>query len=253
MSEGDATGELLTVISRRQPILNQLREGAASKPALVAGADSSRSTVDRALRRLEALNLVGYGEDAYELTLSGRLALNAYEQFAARAESVVAAGELVSHLPADAPMSHAMLADAELVFADAGDDPGAALRERLADAGRVRALAHTYDDVLADDLLGRDTADGVDADVLLSQPGYEGAAESEALQRATEAGVVRTVETTPYGLFVCGSGGEDEACLAVYDGENSLRGVVRNDRAEAVAWAEDLISEYGEKAQRVSR
>lgn len=251
MSEGgDPTGELLTVIARRQSILNRLRQESTTKAALVSQTDNSRSTVDRALRRLEALNLVGYREGEYELTATGRLALNAYDQFAARAESVVAAGELVSHLPADAPLGHAMLTDADLVFADAGDDPSAVLRERLAGAGRVRALARRYDDALVGLL---DRYEGVDADVLLSRSGYEAAGESEALQRATDAGVVRTVETTPYGLFVCGFDSSDEACLAVYDDEDSLRGIVRNDGTEAVAWAEKLISEYGETARRVSR
>jgi hypothetical protein len=129
MSEGDTTGELLAVIGRRRAILNRLRRAPESKATLVAETENSRSTVDRALRRLEALNLVGYAESTYELTLSGRLALNAYDQFAARAESVVAAGKLVSHLPANAPMVHAMLADAELVFADAGEEPSAVLRD----------------------------------------------------------------------------------------------------------------------------
>lgn len=130
MSEGgDPTGELLTVIGRRQSILSRLRRGPESKATLVSETDNSRSTVDRALRRLEALNLVGYRTEGYEMTLTGRLALNAYDQFAARAESVVAAGKLVSHLPANAPMVHAMLADAELVFADAGEEPSAVLRD----------------------------------------------------------------------------------------------------------------------------
>jgi predicted transcriptional regulator len=249
--EEGATGELLGVISRRRALLERLHGGTWTKRDLVGEVEASRSTVDRALRRLEALNLVSYEGGGYRLSLSGRLALGAYDQFAARAESVVAAGDLVSHLPPDAPVAPSMLTDAELVLEGAKKGPTEVLRERLSRAGRVRALARVYDETLSEGLLPRSMAGEAEVDVLLSRRGVESANGADGLRRAGEAGVVRRVESAPYGLFVLGDG--EEACLAVYDRENNLRGVMRNDAPRAVSWADDLLAEYDETARPVSR
>jgi predicted transcriptional regulator len=55
----------------------------------------------------------------------------------------------------------------------------------------------------------------------------------------------------PFGLFLLTIDGTDHVCLIVYDADQTLKGTIVNDTAEAVAWGTHLFNRYRNRATPV--
>jgi len=139
----DDGGEpVLDVVKRRWPVFEQLLDGPSYKRDLVASVDRSRSTVDRAVRELEAAGLVERTDGGYVATVAGRLAAEEYRAATDSLAAVEAAVAALEPLPYDAPLSGAALADATVDLAGSDTDAVALadrFLDRLASADRVAA------------------------------------------------------------------------------------------------------------------
>ena len=80
--------EIVDVLSHREDLVRCLLNRPKSKQELVEELDISRSTVDRATRELESLDLTECSENGYELTLYGRLTTESYSEFQERIAGV---------------------------------------------------------------------------------------------------------------------------------------------------------------------
>lgn len=79
----------------------------AGEVDLVRSLDVSRSTVDRAVRRLESEGIVERRASGYGLTLVGRLVYEEYLTFTERTTGLLDAAPVFEALPADTPLDPA--------------------------------------------------------------------------------------------------------------------------------------------------
>lgn len=244
--------ELVTLLSRRTDLLAELAERPRSKRDLVASVDASRSTVDRAIRELEAIGAVET-TDGCSITTSGRLLLDAYERFSRTSDAVLRRQALLDHLPTDAPLDPVVLDDAEVVVGDAGARyrPGRRMSDLLADAERVAGLARAHTQPNAADVYRRKVlGEGMSMEIVFARDMYEAIAIDEERREILESEHVTayTLEDVPYGLFLVEQPDRRLACLLVYDAENVLRGLVVADGDPALRWAEGIYERFRERA-----
>lgn len=255
MSDG-RDPDLVEVVNRRADVLDALADP-RRKRDLVAELGRSRSTIDRAVRELDALGLVAR-DDGYHRTVAGRLVLELYRGFLSDLDDVAAASGVLRPLPPDAPMSLAMLRGASIHVAD-HPSPAAAL-DPLLDlydrAERIRGLsiARTRPE-LGDRLYELLTEEDAEAEVvydysladhlLETDPRYEElvALESFSLSRHPDL---------PYGLGIVTSPSGDTAFLIAYDDESTVQGVVVNDTPAASNWAGGVFERYRAEADPLS-
>lgn len=236
------------VLARRAELLRALREQPRSKPALVDELGVSRSTVDRAVRELEAEGLVERS-DGVALTLRGRLALDSYGTFTGQLRDLDAAAHSLDSLPDDARVARALFRDATVVEAApvAPQRATAAYRSLVADATRVEGYAsalldgnvRTFRDRIVEDDLEADLV--LDPDVLQALVGSHGSLVAEARDTGRLT-MHEAASQLSYSLMLVETPETTHACALVYD-DSGHTGLVRNDDPEAVAWAEDVYAD----------
>lgn len=124
---GDGAGEAIEVLVRRTDVLRELDATPTEQRTLPARLDTSRSTVDRALRELETFGWVTRTSDGYIRTLAGRLAVAAYTEFEAANNTLATASPALNHLDPETDIPVAVLRTADNVAVASNTTP----RERL--------------------------------------------------------------------------------------------------------------------------
>lgn len=250
MSDGWGS-DLLAVVERRSDVLAALA-APTRKRALVAELDNSRSTVDRAVRELEALDLAIRDDGGYRRTVGGRLALELYEEVLADLDGVAAAGDLLAVLEPDAPMSPAVLRGATVERAEPPSpsealDPVVALFE---EAEEIRGLskAATRPGALVEQFERR-IGEGASFEYVFTDRMAEYlrsnyADEIAALRATDDFEAYRTDESIPYGLGLAVDGDRHHTFLALYDDDHALQGTILTDTPEAYNWAERIYERY---------
>lgn len=251
-------GEMWTVLARREAVLHSVpSSGTATKTELTAVLDVSRSTVDRALGELRRVGYVVDAADGYRRTVVGSLALTAYDRMTAQVENVWRSREVLSTLPADAPLSPAMLDGADAVTPDA-DDPDRA-RAEVVDlfdrATRVRAFGPVVVPQTIRDVRELIVEGDLTVQALLTEGFVEHlfSRYGEALRSvvATDRFELRQTDALPYTLVVAQVGDGYEAAVAVPDG-NDVKALLRNDADDAVAWACEVFEDRWLTADRLT-
>ncbi|CQH53506.1 HTH domain protein [Halobacterium hubeiense] len=238
----------VAVLARRAELLRSLRDGAQSKPDLVGALSASRSTVDRAVRTLEGDGFVER-DGGVSLTLRGRLALDAYEEFAATLDALDAASELLDVLPADARLDGALLRGADVVLSDpvAPQRPYVAYQSVLEDATAVRGFAPAVLDGnvvrFRDRIVEAETP--VDLTVAPAALAELVSSHADVVEEALATGRLTLREASTvldYGLVLAEQPARTVVCALVFD-DHGIAGVVRNDEPRAVEWAEGVYEE----------
>ncbi|MDS0299484.1 hypothetical protein NDI76_12100 [Halogeometricum sp. S1BR25-6] len=247
---------LEAMVTNREPILRALVRGPLNKPELTEAVDSSRSTVDRAIRELVDAGLVGRADGRYEATLAGRSALDAVEAFHDRMHGVESAAGVLSHLGPDEPINPDFLAGADVHVATPEMPDGVV--ERLFDsveaATHLRGIAPValsghlngfYEAARSNDARVEML---IDADVLDSLVATASTRETLLAQlRKERVTILRGEVPFSFGLWLT----EAEAGVVVYS-DTGVRGVIINDDAEACAWAETIFETLSAEAQRLT-
>lgn len=253
------TGPPLDLLAQRAELLRAVRGDPFRKPELADELAVSRSTVDRAVRQLEASGLVTRTGGSVSLTLKGRLALDSYETFAAHLAGLNAADAAIEPLPEDARVAPVLFRDATVVEATtvAPQRPTEAYRSLVADATHVRGYASRLLDSTVPTLRDRIVDGGLeldlvfDPDVLDAVLGGHGDAVADALDtgrltlRQTDDGLV-------YSLMVLDTPTSTYACALFYD-DSGHTGLLYNDDPDAVEWAEGVYQSLREGADVLSR
>jgi predicted transcriptional regulator len=249
--------EVLETIHRRDRFLSAVADGARSKRDLVAAMDVSRSTVDRAIRDLEAVSLVERTDDGYVATAAGRIVAADRERYRRTVESVTDARSLLALLPSDAEVPPAMVRGATVMHATA-PTPAAPLeevRKRIAGSDRYRGVAAIAPGTGFAELYREQVVEeGLDLELVFTEALAAYAREHYGEQWRTmhERGVeVYAVGDVPHGLGIVED--DDGACamLPVYDAQTQLAGVVFNDEPVAVEWAREQYARTSERAHPV--
>lgn len=244
--------ETLDLLGRRADLLALLRESPRTKPELASALSVSRSTVDRAVRNLEAENLVARG-DTVSLTLTGALALDAYERFADQLDALGSAGSLFESLPANAVVDPALLRDATVVT-PSEVAPHRAVEtygSLVADASRVRGFACAVLDTNVERFRERIVEDEVPVELVVTEDVLDAlvATHSDAISDSRESGnlsIYRATQTLAYNLMLVETDAT-HVCALVHDHDGHV-GLVVNDDPDAVAWAEGVYESIREDA-----
>ena len=122
MVTGDTTIETLSVVLQRGDIIDHIQQEPKDKRTLVDDLECSRSTINRAIRELEALDLVTYAESGYTLTPLGEQVTNCATELLTEIEVAREFQPFLQYLPTDEfDLDLRLLRDAELVVAEPGD------------------------------------------------------------------------------------------------------------------------------------
>lgn len=245
--------DVVELLARRAPLLRLLRDGSCEKRDLVTELDISRSTVDRAVRTLESKELVERN-DEISLTLPGRLAIDAYDDFVGYVDALDSARPVLRSLPVDATIDRRFVESASVVSADrlSPERHAMAFIEELEDATAIRgystALMPTYVDLLHERIVD----DGLTLELTLSPALFDEllSAAADRVNEVLSTGRFQLFEATTtleYSLFVIEQPERTLAAALVYD-DHGQSGVLFNDDPAAVEWAERVYERIRESA-----
>jgi tetratricopeptide (TPR) repeat protein/predicted transcriptional regulator/energy-coupling factor transporter ATP-binding protein EcfA2 len=167
--------EEVGILARRADVVELLTDGPMDKPSLVETSEYSRSTVDRAIRDLDAAGYVVRGTEGYVATQAGRLAVERYRDYLADQGSIIEAADVLEAMPPSADPPIELVTDGRIETEDAAHELFELLASELeaADAvalavpalvdtrhlrvcharvarGDLEATVHAPEDVLAD-------------------------------------------------------------------------------------------------------
>ncbi|WP_265111441.1 helix-turn-helix transcriptional regulator [Halosolutus halophilus] len=282
--EGDETA-VLEALHRRQTLLQRLASEPARPPALADDLESARSTVERGLSELEAVDLIERVDGQYRTTLAGELALAEFDRLVDRVADVAGAWPLLGSLPADAAIDPRFLDGASLVLADRDDDdsaldgaarvaddaidPVAALEGVLETASHHRIYVPSFDHRIARTYVEA-IRTGTSVEVTLPSDAVESvlATVRRETADAIASGRLALYETTmelPYALVVVefedGAVAEvpfdrdrdtDALAMLVVCENGSPGGVITNDDAAALEWATRKLASVRATAQELT-
>lgn len=250
--------DLVGTLTRRRDVLGLLEEGSTRKPELASELEVARSTVDRAIRELQAHALVERGDGGYELTTCGEVVVDLYETFASRLAAMSDARDVVAELPSREFAHPDVLRGADVVRAttSAPDRPVRAFLDVVEASTHARGFSPTAYGAYVDVFERRVVEGGMSAELVFSD---EALAElttthREPIQRAVDTGrveVFRVGSLPMVGVSVLTrEDGGRVAAMGVYDG-TALKALVKNETPSGVAWAEDVVDEYFERAEEM--
>lgn len=247
--------EVMAVVARRGRVLRAMGRTGIEKRELIDALDVSRSTVDRSVRELEAIDLIERTGGEYRLTLPGRIALEEYDRFASRMDGLFSAISSLSSLPVDAPFDAAVLEDATVVRTERHSPhvPVTHLSDQVSRATETWAVAPAVLPQQVSVYHERILEDGLEARIVATEAVLERllSAYAEEFEETLATGRlhVRQVdgELPPYSLLVVETPSGPEMGMLFY-GENGATGYVGNDSPHAVEWARGQISNHWERA-----
>lgn len=239
----------------RLALLERLRKSAAGPATLAADLDCARRSVQRHLAAFEERGWVRSGSGGYRLTAAGDAAAAAHGDYLDRLDRLERFAPLLTNLaPAHSPDPD-LLADADLVAAEAADPqaPIQAYVERLRGFSSERlelcspVLSRAFHDAHAD--LARR---GVHTTLLLAEETAREARdrnpmEFAAVLRVGAVDLFARPEPLPFGLAVDG----EQVLLAAYDSDGHLQACVHGDDPALVDWAASQFASLRESAERV--
>ncbi|QIB75148.1 hypothetical protein GL213_04655 [Halogeometricum borinquense] len=240
----------------REQVLRAVVLEAHSKRELTEVVESSRSTVDRAIRELLDVGLVTQRDGRYEATLAGECALEAVEAFHERMQQVSSARGVLGCLPPDTPLDSAFLdgADVYTTMPEMPDGVIQRLFESIEGACHLRGVAPA---VLSGHLKPfYDAAKASDADVemvldsdVLDQLIAEPSTRDIFLSQLTDDRITISRGDVPFsfGLWIT----ETEVGVVVYT-DTGIRGVIVNDTDTAYSWAERQFEELSADASEIT-
>lgn len=240
---------VIETIGRRTDLLRALQAAPSSKRGLVAELPISRSTVDRAVRDLEASGLATRDSGTVSLTFVGRLALSAYEEFYEGLDGLQRASGILDPIPADVSMDIAVFRGADIVHSEphAPHQPVQALKNFLRGADRIRGVASAvlpdYVSVYSEQIID----EGTEVELVLSDQVLETVVGEygDTLEASLGTGRlgIYSVESTPPFSTIIAYRDQPELAIVVY-GESGTTGLIRNSASEAVDWGEVWIEEW---------
>lgn len=255
MYESDVVLDIVDLLRRRGEILAYLVEGSRDKRALADELNIPRSTLDRAVRELEAVDLVTYRGGTYTVTTVGEHLAHRFSTFLERIESILELEPFLRWVPVDdLEFDPRLLADAELLVPGRANPYAMIDRhvKRLANVDHVRGIlpatglrAHetAHERIVEHGAEAELIVEPGVADVMLSDPSFV-----ELTEEMVETGrfdLFVYEGTIPYfvGLF------DDETVQIGVDEAGDPRAILETDRREVRVWAHETIGDYRQQAR----
>lgn len=251
MSESETSRSLIA----RSALLRQIDTESKDTEELRSTVDLSPSTIDRAIRELEGKGYIEQIDGRYRSTLTGQLALESYDRFTTTMDGIRESIDLLTALESDVSLAPAVLANAEVIRAPRGSRAHLERSATMLDeADRIRTVLSKISPQYIN-LYYEQVMDGINVSVVASASLIEQLI-TDYYDRLTE--VVRTgrvdlrqaTEEASFGLTIAESKSETTVELRVY-GPDGLRGIIINDTAKAITWANEHYSDAWNDAMPV--
>lgn len=114
--------DVIDTVKKRIDVLERLRDRPMDKRTLEESLPVSRSTLDRAVRELELLDLVEYADGTYRVTTCGSLVARKYREFEREIRVLAEFRPFLRHVsPSEFDLDVHLLADAELHVPEPSD------------------------------------------------------------------------------------------------------------------------------------
>jgi predicted transcriptional regulator len=254
---GTTATELISSFSSKTELIDCLSEAPLDKRGLIDELDISRSTIDRGIRDLEVLELIGLSDSGYELTEYGRAIVEKFRQFEERIEVMIRLKPILQYVdPAYFDVDLTIFADADLYLPEPGNSQAMIDRhvELLKEVKHGRSLLpitglHAGKEVREPFLKNEDryqelvVAPKV-AELFQSNPKFQ-----EVMGPMVETGRIEVFlydGDIPYFVGVY-----DETVQMGAEEGDVPRGIVESDSAEVNAWAEGVYNEYKQEAEQI--
>ena len=248
---------VVEALARRGDLLTALEDGPKEKRELEDILSVSRSTVDRAVRRLETVGLVSRGDGAVRLTLAGRMVLTEYEACRDGLVGLREAWSFLDPVPPDAGLSLDLFRRGTFVPSDrhAPHQPVRVLKSILEGADRIRGVATAVLPEYVDLYHQLIVEQGTEVELVVSTPVL-----SELLENFTtpfEASLrtgrlqIREVSESPPVSTILAHDDDPEVAVVVY-GDGGTAGLIRNDSDAAVEWARSWIEDWESRGDLIA-
>lgn len=246
-----------SILENRNDVLRLLVDGPTTKSELVESVDTSRSTIDRAIRELEQAACITRQNGEFAATTTGRLALEEYDQYATRTCSIRESRAFLGALPDDAPLDTAMLDGASITLPDQ-HAPEEALQpslELLANSTSMRGTAPVvlsfYPDLFEEHVRENDLSVEIIAEeaVLAVLPTMM-SDRVEPFVHHEDVSLFRAGDSLPYALWLMTTPDGTHAGITAYD-SGGVAGMLINDTPAAVEWAKRQYEQYRADAAHV--
>jgi DNA-binding MarR family transcriptional regulator len=238
----DSDHSLDTIVGKRQSFLESLEKNSKDKCELETDLDISRSTVDRGIRELSNAGLVTSTNSDYQLTLAGRTALTAAQQYHRRLQEIDSGRDLLSTLPSGTDIADVFLDGAS--YAQASPEiPDRIIRylfDSIESADVFRGVSPVALAGYLDEFYAVTTANGtivkhvVDEDVvetLLAAPELRSGFIKQA--QHDRVSLLSGDISFNYGLWIV----DDIEAGIVFYTDTGVRGIIINDSDAAIQWA----------------
>lgn len=251
--------DLREVVSKRYALLQALADGAKSKPELAAAIQHSRSTVDRAVRELldaACIEPTAAGKRTYQLTPAGRIAVELEATHRDRTDRLGEYRELMNSVPADAPVSDALISEAEVYYSprtpDIAFQPGT---EILSEANKMMGTAPVVREEYFETLRPHLESGGFELEIVMDagllaaiKANYE--TEFTDLTERDAVTVYVTEQSLPYALWLTEQDNGATAGITIHD-DGGVKGSIVNESPSAIRWAKAQYTAYRDAATRV--
>ncbi|WP_256296139.1 helix-turn-helix transcriptional regulator [Haloarchaeobius salinus] len=249
--------DLARTLHRRSDLLALLVTEPLDKRALEERVESSRSTIDRGIRDLEAAGLVERTNGGYAATVSGRLAAESRAAHVAELDGLDRAGPLIDLLDDDGELGREMLAGVEVERAEPPSPaaPLDRLKETIRRSDRYLGMSAMdtgtgfgqffHDQVVEEGLdlsfvFTHEMADHLESNLGEKLPPMR-----------EERFEMRAVDDLPFGLGVGFADDWAVAAVLVYGPSSRLAGILFNENLVAVEWATGVFDRYSARAETV--
>lgn len=246
-----------SILENRNDVLRHLVDSPTTKTDLVETLDVSRSTVDRAIRDLQTIECATRTEGRFVATTTGRLALEEYERYVARTDSIRDSRAFLDVIPDDAPLDAAMLDGASITLPDE-HAPEEALQPSIELLGKSTSLRGTapvvlsfYPDLFDAHVREHDlTVESVAEEAVIATLPTMMSDRVEPFIQHENVSFYRVRESLPYALWLMETPDGTHAGITAYD-SGGVAGLLINDSTAAVRWAEAQYEQYLDRAEYV--
>ncbi|ERG95256.1 MAG: hypothetical protein J07HQW2_01707 [Haloquadratum walsbyi J07HQW2] len=238
----DHSHSLDNIVSKRQSFLESLRNSSKGKCELETDLDVSRSTVDRGIRELESAGLIMHTNNKYQLTLAGRTAVTAVQQYHRRLQEIDTGRDLLSTLSGDIDIADDFLDGASSIQAspEIPDQIITYLFDSIESADIFRGISPVALAGHLDEFYTMMTVNETVAEHIIDEDVVETLLEAPELNsgfikqiRHDRVRMLSSDIPFTYGLWIA----DDTETGIIFYTETGVRGIIMNDSDAAVQWA----------------
>lgn len=250
--------DIVRLIDDRYELLTAMGAEPRDKRNLERTVSFSRSTIDRAIRRLEEHGLIERVDAGYRLTYTGHVLVQNYDSWMMDMEPIIGSRKLLRHCPADFDVPAELLRNGKIIQGDRFE-PNRAQRQFLSyldDVENVKGISPTTNEQLINRLQQRTIEAHHFTEIITPTRVVEYLFEAHP-------DLIRTVLESrncqlysydgqfDYGLAILRDKIE-RVCVGILNSRNQLRGILVDDSEVAMEWAYQRFQTYKSECQPVS-